>query len=603
MKNLDVKFRRIFIPFLIMSACCTVFYSLLRWLFFIKSNVVTIDQEILDFWAPFTFPLIPILIWLRPRVKLLNLKGKRSKADPLSAYMFVAWVAMAVPSVIAQSYLETAAGKLTKLQRISQIDSLPRTKFYTIKNFYPDRQLAKLEPRFKTSGKYNENFDMYLFGVVPLYNSIKTIKVRVPVYKSEYHPNNNQTSLVFKGALVPDDSLSRPGLRALKKVNSVNDTMQVVRDGNIALTPYAWLAIRYEETISNHLPQDEKEEKYKQFAEKSEDDFNVKSFDKFDYLDRAPYNWDLKGYQAAISLEQFSQLQTPRNILLPVYEPFEARNGSKLPWIFGSFGIGATVFLIALFFKPLRREAAIVDLVEEQQKDKKSALTWLKAIIVPQQRLLVTQLLIQLNLVLFIIMVLSGLGLVSFEARDLLKWGGNYRPYVNEGQYWRLLTNIFLHGGIMHVLMNMYGLFFAGLFLEPIMGRGKYLVTYFVCGIMASIASVWWHPATVSVGASGAIFGLFGALFALASVNVLGVGSRKPILINVGIFVGYNLLFGLAGGIDNAAHIGGLLSGVVLGYAFYPFIEKKEPPKRRGHKTQNIIDKEPVAGNVPSNDH
>ncbi|KAF2081827.1 rhomboid family intramembrane serine protease [Flavobacterium sharifuzzamanii] len=154
---------------------------------------------------------------------------------------------------------------------------------------------------------------------------------------------------------------------------------------------------------------------------------------------------------------------------------------------------------------------------------------------------------------------------MSFNGQDLLNWGGNFRPFTINGQWWRLLTNIFLHGGLIHLVSNMFGLLFIGLFIEPVLGKTKYLVVYLITGILASCASIWWHEATVSIGASGAIFGLYGLFLSLLLRNVFPPDFSKTFLTTTLIFIGYNLIMGLAGGIDNAAHIGGLLSGFIIG--------------------------------------
>lgn len=187
-------------------------------------------------------------------------------------------------------------------------------------------------------------------------------------------------------------------------------------------------------------------------------------------------------------------------------------------------------------------------------------------------------------------MACAGLGFMSFEGHDLLKWGANYRPDIDKGEYWRLLTSIFLHGGAMHLLFNMYGLLFVGLFLEPVMGKVKFLLAYLLTGLSASIASAWWHAATVSIGASGAIFGLYGVFFALLTVNVFPKSSKKSFLISTSIFIGYNLLNGLTGGVDNAAHIGGLLSGLLLGYILFPSLKNKVDQERAEAESKELLD-------------
>jgi membrane associated rhomboid family serine protease len=179
-------------------------------------------------------------------------------------------------------------------------------------------------------------------------------------------------------------------------------------------------------------------------------------------------------------------------------------------------------------------------------------------------------------------MVLAGLGVASFRTSDLLNWGANYSLLVRQGQWFRLVTSMFVHGGLFHLAMNTYGLLFAGLFLESMLGTGKFAFAYLFTGIAASIVSILVHPNTVTLGASGAIFGLYGVLLVLLFVKDFGRALTKdPLLMNVAIFIGVNLLIGsLAIGIDNAAHVGGLLSGILLG-AFFCLVVSNA----RGHRS------------------
>ena len=186
-----------------------------------------------------------------------------------------------------------------------------------------------------------------------------------------------------------------------------------------------------------------------------------------------------------------------------------------------------------------------------------------------------TPILLDANIIVFAAMVLSGLGVESFQSADLVKWGADYGPLVRSGEYWRLLTCMFLHGGLMHLAGNLYGLMFAGVFLERLVPRSVFGFTYFASGLCASITSISVNDATVSVGASGAIFGLYGLLLFLLMTKDRRVKlARNPILISTVLFVGINLFSGLTTQrIDNAAHVGGLLSGIVLGviYRFSPY--------------------------------
>lgn len=143
------------------------------------------------------------------------------------------------------------------------------------------------------------------------------------------------------------------------------------------------------------------------------------------------------------------------------------------------------------------------------------------------------------------------------------------RLILGYGQYYRLITSMFLHGGIIHLAFNMYALYVLGDTIESIYGRAKYLTIYFVSGVVASIVSLMCSP-YMSVGASGAIFGLLGAalIFAVHERHRIG----KQFLTNVIVVIVANILLGLSmPNIDNFAHIGGLVGGVIISFFLYRY--------------------------------
>ncbi len=203
---------------------------------------------------------------------------------------------------------------------------------------------------------------------------------------------------------------------------------------------------------------------------------------------------------------------------------------------------------------------------------------------VPNGSFYITPIIIDLNLLVFVLMVASGLGFGSFPAVDLWHWGGNFRPSLLQGEWWRLLTGIFLHGGFTHLASNMVSLMFIGYLLEGRLGRLRYALAYLISGIGASLASAVWHPATVSIGASGAIFGLYGVFLVFMFAKIFPKDFRRQFLRITLVFIIYNLAMGYSGNIDNAAHMGGLLSGVLMGLLFFPAtkrnIKKNELAKK-----------------------
>ena len=204
------------------------------------------------------------------------------------------------------------------------------------------------------------------------------------------------------------------------------------------------------------------------------------------------------------------------------------------------------------------------------------------SIFIPAEGYTITPIILNLNILVFAVMAISGVGVFQPDNQDLLNWGANFRPNTLGGEWWRLFTCCFIHIGIFHLLMNMYALVSIGVLLEPLMGKTRYLFAYIATGIIASLTSLAWNELTISAGASGAIFGLYGVFLALLTTNHIEKSARDAMRTSTLIFVGYNLLNGLKPGIDNAAHIGGLLSGMAIGYAFLPSLKQPNSKTIRG---------------------
>lgn len=200
------------------------------------------------------------------------------------------------------------------------------------------------------------------------------------------------------------------------------------------------------------------------------------------------------------------------------------------------------------------------------------------AMLKPDKNYLVTPVIVFLNVAVYVIMVLSGVSFIAPSTGDMLLWGANLRMETLDGEWWRLLTCCFLHYGIIHLAFNMYALVSLGYFLEPLIGKRNFLFSYLLAGLGSSIASTWWNENAVSAGASGAIFGMYGVFAALLTTNYFKGEGRKALLSKVVGFIVYNLILGFGIGIvDNAGHIGGLISGLLLGYSIYFIFKAKQP--------------------------
>lgn len=195
-----------------------------------------------------------------------------------------------------------------------------------------------------------------------------------------------------------------------------------------------------------------------------------------------------------------------------------------------------------------------------------------------------TQIIFGINVAVFLGMALSSSTVMDFPVRELIVWGANVGALTFSGEWWRLLTNVFVHGGLIHIAFNMWCLWNLGQLCESLYGRWTYAAIYLICGLGASLASAAWHPYVPSVGASGAIFGLAGALITALKLGEFSVprSALSGTLRSLGAFVVYNLIFGFVlPGVDNTAHIGGLITGLIVGALIALIAPEQDQAPRR----------------------
>lgn len=200
----------------------------------------------------------------------------------------------------------------------------------------------------------------------------------------------------------------------------------------------------------------------------------------------------------------------------------------------------------------------------------------------------VTQAIIGINVVVFLLMAVDSGALFSPSSATLIRWGANFGPRTLDGQAWRLLTSTFVHIGVIHIGLNVWVLWSIGQLVERLTGNVGFLILYVLSGLFGSLASVYRNPTVLSAGASGAVFGAFGGLmgFVLLRGDSIPRGMLGS-LRNSGLsFLFYNLIFGLSiPGIDMAAHAGGLAAGFVCGLVASQPLDRVSPLTRAWRNT------------------
>lgn len=184
-----------------------------------------------------------------------------------------------------------------------------------------------------------------------------------------------------------------------------------------------------------------------------------------------------------------------------------------------------------------------------------------------RKRPYITYTIIGVNILAYIVTAFLSGNILDSDINVLVYLGAKYNPLIKSGEYYRLITSMFLHGGIIHLALNMYALNSIGPLIERIYGKAKYLIIYFISGILSSLLSFMFSEG-VSIGASGAIFGLLGTsfIFAIKMRHVIG----KAFIKDIGSVIVINLIMGLTiPNIDNFGHLGGLIGGLILGFVLY----------------------------------
>jgi membrane associated rhomboid family serine protease len=337
-----------------------------------------------------------------------------------------------------------------------------------------------------------------------------------------------------------------------------------------------WQGLRYTGNIEASASPAEKEAAYQAFARRTQEQLTQEKFlVPFGYYERLPNTTARRAYVKAARRTGLCPPDTlqPLLVLQPATEPFATHGRSAGYWLLGWLGGGSLLFFGLLLLPYLSGTAAAE--FRAGQYERLGWLSWLR----PQAGFWLTPLLVVGNVLVYLAMALSTqTGLDSFAVATLLGWGANFGPAVAHGQWWRLLSSTFLHGGLFHLLNNMASLWLMGSLLERPMGTGRLALLYLAAGVGGSLASLAWHPATVGVGASGAIFGLMGAALVLAWRRALPESLRGVVLLLAAFSGGFSLLMGfIMPGIDNAAHLGGLLTGAGLGLLFSPALRRRLP--------------------------
>ena len=515
MNEVAVKLRYIYARYLLISIGTVFLYSLFRWYFDYKLGIIPLKEDLLDYWIPCFLPIIPILIWLRKPLLFLNIKW--SDDNGFFFYQLIAGLTIIIPTVISQEYIKASNSRLISVESPYDIIEAKGTNFYVIENFDIKKEHTGGHSNSRTSGNYDEKLNFTIYMVVPMID------------------------------------------------NSVSGQFDLKNHKH-------WYGFKFTDETSNRSSDDAKKKHWKTFYEESIKKYERFQYFDFEYLRGLSNSDDRDGYLEAVKSIRESINMDNLLILEPVNEPFVQNAETKFWWIFGSFGIGAFVFLIMILIPSVNYGE--FGKFERKEPLSNDDLNGYLDFIIPKGDHFVAAILMDVNLIIFVCLVLSGVNVISATPSELLTFGAIRRFEVMNGELWRLFTSMFLHGGLMHLGMNLFAIAIICYLVEASFGRIKTILAYVISGIGASVGSIFWYENTVSVGASGAIFGMMGVMIAHLIVKKTSELNGLFVTILV-LYGGINLALGFLGGVDNAAHIGGLLTGTIIGFVLLMMNKEK----------------------------
>lgn len=359
-----LKVRLIFIPYLLISIGTVLLYCFLSWLIFVRLELFPhLNDNLIVIALPAAITLIPVLALIRPKVLLLALKVGYRK-DPYVGILLLCWATVGMSTGVAQCYMFAVTGKLTKLDRSSDIRQHPLSKYYTVNQFYPSKSLVHVYVRTWRDGGRHPEFNVGIYAMVPVFDN-QFPDTTLYNTRAENHPNplvviDDTLSSMVQFKLLPGDSgrhthLENPPAAApLYGDSSKNSAISAITRGfkkksilpHPNIHPSFWLQLVWLDYVSASASIDRKKQLVHELIASSNYYFGHARLTNFQYLQQVPYDEIREKSLRAIA--SYSDVDSVDNqvVLRAVYTPFSQRTGDDLSIFAGFYFGGAAIFLL-----------------------------------------------------------------------------------------------------------------------------------------------------------------------------------------------------------------------------------------------------------------
>ena len=464
-----IKLKQVFFPYLGLSILTILLFGALRWLLDIYLDVLPLKEGYWNFGIPLLLSISVVSIWMWPRYELLTLKWvERSSLG----YFFITMVlALVIPLVLSQNYLSKAAYEVIEVNNLNDIRHYPKQKYFRVNDFEP----LKLE-------------------------SVSYIETQVV------------SGRYFDSTLHIDYYIATPFIAA----------------ENI------WLGSSYHTKYDNRADQSIKDSQYSAFINDSRHKYETKDLSNISYFKKLKSSNSRNAYLHTISTAN-RQSNLPHLVLMPETGLLTDSLGRDFVWGVGSFFIGMVLCLLlvlaAEFDSQEKKDKRKRIPIKKQKQVKKRAPVSdlsksLAAFFRNNKERPATLVLILTCIGTFILTLFMGMDIIDPLSRQVNSVGGLTTEALQAGKYWRVVTSLFVHAGIMHLAISLGMLFAVGSILEKVLGPIRFTIAFFICGIFANVLGVLYFDMDMA-GVWGATFGLFGIAIPLVAFKIFNKKYRE----------------------------------------------------------------------------
>lgn len=467
--SIKLKLKQIFLPYLGLSILTILLFNAFRWVFDIYLDVLPLNEGYWNFGIPCVLSVLVVSIWMWPRYELLTLKWvKRSS----SGYFFITMVlALVVPLVLSQNYLSKSAYEVIEVNNLNDIRHYPKQKYFRVNDFetLKSEQVSYVETQV-ISGRY------------------------------------------FDSTLHIDHYIATPFIAA----------------ENI------WLGSSYHTSYDNREDQSIKDSQYAAFINDSRHQYEAEDFSDIRYFNKLKSSNNKSAYLHTISTAN-RQSNLPPLILNPETGVIANSLDRDFLWGLGSFIIGIGVCLLLILAadiddeekKDTRKRIPIKKQKHVKKRAPVSDLSKSLAALFRSNKKQPATLVLMLTCIgAFVLNIFMGMDIINPLSRQIGKVGGLTTDALQAGKYWRVVTSLFVHAGIMYLAMSLGMLFAVGSILEKVLGPIRFTIAFFICGIFSNALGVFYYDMDLA-GAWGAIFGLFGIAMMLITYKIFNKKYRE----------------------------------------------------------------------------